>query len=458
MTGDSRGVITSSVRPAGVAREVPPRLLEQVAGGLSPDGISPRAEPAQDLFRAEALNARADLRLGRPIGLLPISWGAIGLFLLALLTAVAVLLVTGTYTRKETGRGILRPASGESRILAPEAGIVTYIGVSEGDIVPAGHVLAVISTERVSIGGGSADSAILTSLEAEERSLRARLDAGASSASLDTNASASRVQSLEAERRAVQAAAGAARERLQLADEALRLALPVAERGYLSREDIRRREEAVIVQKQALADVEGRIESISAQIAETRTLAARRPFTAIAERGQIEDRLAAIAKERAQLAMRRGYAIRAPLPGRVTALQASRGRMTTDQPLMSIVPQGVALVAEVYLPSTAIGFLKPEQRVRLMFDAFPFERFGALQGRVTTISHTILRPDEVGAAVKVEEPVYRVLVALDQQALSAFGRPIPLQSGMALSADVVIEMRSFADWLFEPLLAMRGRL
>jgi hypothetical protein len=29
---------------------------------------------------------------------------------------------------------------------------------------------------------------------------------------------------------------------------------------------------------------------------------------------------------------------------------------------------------------------------------------------------------------------------------------------MALTADVILEERSFAEWLFEPILAMRGRL
>ena len=73
------------------------------------------------------------------------------------------------------------------------------------------------------------------------------------------------------------------------------------------------------------------------------------------------------------------------------------------------------------------------------------------------VSASVLTPAEVSAAVQVQEPVYRVVAALDAQSLRAFGAQVPLQPGMALTADVILEERSFAEWLLEPLLALRGR-
>jgi membrane fusion protein len=51
-----------------------------------------------------------------------------------------------------------------------------------------------------------------------------------------------------------------------------------------------------------------------------------------------------------------------------------------------------------------------------------------------------------------------VIVGVARQDMLAFGRAMPLSAGMALTADIVLEERSFAEWLFEPILAMRGRL
>ena len=73
------------------------------------------------------------------------------------------------------------------------------------------------------------------------------------------------------------------------------------------------------------------------------------------------------------------------------------------------------------------------------------------------VSATVLAPAEVTAAVPVQEPVYRVTARLDAQSMRAFGAETPLQPGMALRADVILEERSFAEWLLEPLLALRAR-
>jgi membrane fusion protein len=116
------------------------------------------------------------------------------------------------------------------------------------------------------------------------------------------------------------------------------------------------------------------------------------------------------------------------------------------------------LVAELYVPSRAIGFIAPGQRVRLLYDAFPYQRFGPSYGTVQSVSGSVLAPQEVTAAISLAEPVYRVLVTLEAQSIQAFGHPQRIQSGMSLTADIVLEQRSFAEFLLEPLLAMRGRL
>lgn len=67
-------------------------------------------------------------------------------------------------------------------------------------------------------------------------------------------------------------------------------------------------------------------------------------------------------------------------------------------------------------------------------------------------------PGEVDMPVPIQEPMYRVEVALGQQNIRAYGNNIPLQSGMLLSADIVLEQRSLISWLFEPILSLRGQI
>jgi membrane fusion protein len=100
--------------------------------------------------------------------------------------------------------------------------------------------------------------------------------------------------------------------------------------------------------------------------------------------------------------------ITAPIGGRVTALQAAAGRVVEPgRPLMTIVPSGSALHAEIYAPTRAIGFVESGEEVRLLYDAFPYQRFGSFAGRVNRVSRTVLDPRDIAAPLKIEEPVYR---------------------------------------------------
>jgi membrane fusion protein len=140
-------------------------------------------------------------------------------------------------------------------------------------------------------------------------------------------------------------------------------------------------------------------------------------------------------------------------------LQASEGNQADPtRPLLSIVPEGEELQAVLFVPERAIGFVAPGQDVRLSLDAFPFQRFGAQSGTITTVARTLLRPDQLSAAVQPpSEPSYRVTVSLRSQTITAYGRPIPLQADMQLRADIIFDRRGFTQWLLDPVLSARGR-
>lgn len=102
-------------------------------------------------------------------------------------------------------------------------------------------------------------------------------------------------------------------------------------------------------------------------------------------------------------------------------------------------------------------FIRPGQEVRLLYDAFPYQRFGSFGGRVTRISRVVIDPRQLAAPLEVEEPVYRIEVAPDAQAVTGFGERLPLQLGMTLTANLILDRRSFLDWLLTPLNAVLRR-
>jgi membrane fusion protein len=55
------------------------------------------------------------------------------------------------------------------------------------------------------------------------------------------------------------------------------------------------------------------------------------------------------------------------------------------------------------------------------------------------------------------EPLYRITVDLARQTARAYGESIPLQPGMQLDADVLIENRRLFEWMLDPLFTLTGK-
>ncbi len=61
-------------------------------------------------------------------------------------------------------------------------------------------------------------------------------------------------------------------------------------------------------------------------------------------------------------------------------------------------------------------------------------------------------------SARMAEQLYRLRVTLDDQAVTAYGQPRPLQSGMLLDADILQDTRRLYEWVLEPLYSLTGKL
>jgi membrane fusion protein len=436
--------------------EADQQSLDKVAGGFAGPVPASTLEP---LFRPEALAAAAQNGIGQPAQAYPLSWRLLSAALLAMTAATAVLLMLGSYSRKETARGVVRSVSGEVRVSAPLPGVITQMRVGEQQVVRAGQVLLAIGTRRIGADGRPNDLETVASLDAEIGSLSARIVALDASADLIRSGNRARLSGLGGELQALAGIETALKQRLALAEQALARAEPVAQKGFISGEVMRRRRDEIASLHQALAEAAGRRAGLQGPVEEMRAALSNAPYTLLQEKGRLLDQLERARRERQALFAQRGYLVTAPTDGVVTALQVAPGQLVDPQRiLMTITKPGAAVTAELYVPSRAIGFLRAGQPVRVRYDAFPFERYGTATGKVQAVSATVLLPQEVQAAVEVREPMYRVLVALDRAYVDAYGARHEIKPGVALTADIILDKRSFASWLLDPLLALKGRL
>jgi membrane fusion protein len=122
-----------------------------------------------------------------------------------------------------------------------------------------------------------------------------------------------------------------------------------------------------------------------------------------------------------------------------------------QQLLMTILPANIELTAEIYVPSRAVGFIHPGQKVRLVYDAFPRQKFGTFEGRVERISDFVLLPGDVPNTFSFQEATYRVHVTINDAQVGTKVGAAGLRPGMLLMAEMVLEKRTLIDWFLEPL-------
>jgi membrane fusion protein len=415
------------------------------------------------LFRPEALEHQRQAWLGDMQLLRPLSLRLLTATVLLVLAAVLAFLWWGEYTRKARVAGVLVPDQGVIRLLPPQEAVVLERHAVEGARVARGDVLFVLSLERSSAAGDT-QASVQRSLRERERSLA---DSAAQQALLTQAQAAAldqRLADMRRERGQRLSEALLHKQRLTLAGDALARLESLRRDNFISAAQLQAKYEELLglqAQLQALErDAAAHERAIAALEAERREL----PLRAQAQQGEIQRERAELAQLAAESEAKRRLVVQAPADGVVSAVLAQPGQtVTPTAALASLVPADSQLQAHLYAPSSAVGFVRPDQTVLLRYQAYAYQKFGHQRGRVLQVSRTPLSAADQSALAGAQpkaahEPLYRITVALDKQQVSAYGQDISLVPGMQLDADVLLDRRRLIEWIFEPLLGLGGRV
>jgi membrane fusion protein len=343
--------------------------------------------------------------------------------------------------------------------MPPRAGIIISVAVGDGDTVRAGDPLLKVADQRMSVAGTDIDANVRRALTQQRDLELGQIALEEATTGSEQQRLRERIERLNDECQALGEQLSMQQDRVTLADDQARLSRDLAAKGYVAGVEQRRREDARLGQAQGLDTLRQQLSAKEGEVVELRFMLAQLPARSANRIAALRVAAAEIDSRLAQAEGQRAYLIAAPTSGRVSAVQANVGNQADPtRPLLSIVPEGDELEAVLFVPERAIGFVAPGQDVRLSLDAFPFQRYGAQFGTITTIARTLLRPDQLNAGVQPPtEPAYRATVTLRAQSLTAYGRTIPLQADMQLRADIIFDRRSFMQWLLDPVLSARGR-
>lgn len=410
------------------------------------------------LFRDEVVASQSDRLYGEVVLNQAFSTRLLTALIVGIVAAAALFVGLGKYSRIETAKGILVPAGQSSKVFALRSGIVSALLVKDGEAVVAGQKLAVVTSDQPSSGGERYTEEGVAALGAQEGLARERIELVGDRSLNERVRLTATLDGLVAQRANLAGQLALQQQMVASSRKLYEQLGPVIDKGFVSKVEVERRKQAYISAQQQEMQVKTQLDNVDAQISQVKAQIASLPTEANVSVLDAQTALQGYRQQKTRLESERAFSVNAPISGRVTALQSSLGKTVGGQvPMMTILGENVQIEADVYVPSRAIGFIKPKQEVRLLYDAFPYQRFGSFKGTVVTISRVILAPNELDAPLKIEEPVYKVKVQLDRQSIAAFGDQLPVQPGMTLTANIVLERLSFWDWLMAPLRAVTKR-
>ncbi len=415
------------------------------------------ARPAfrEEVRREQARSAMGSIVLIRPLSFALLTAAAVGFAALAL----AYLALAG-YARKATLEGTLVPAAGAIRIAAAQAGLVRERAVAEGERVAAGDALFRLADARATPGDGPVGPATAALAERRIEEVRRQRREARAAARSEQDALAARIAGLEAERRALEAEIEAAAAREALSRRDLARLEELERRGFASPAQRQQKEgEALDHLSRRLSATRSGL-ALDREIAGLRAAASESRSRARAQLSALDAQVAALDQERVERRAQAEAVVTAPADGTIAAVLAEPGQLVAaGAPLLTLLPEGSPLQAHLFAPSRAVGFVRAGQEVLLRYPAFPFQKFGSHRARVLSVSRAAVAPAELGFSPPdgSREPLYRIKVALASQAVTAYGRAEPLQAGMRVEADVLLDRRRLIEWIFEPLFSLAGR-
>jgi membrane fusion protein len=415
---------------------------------------------AKPIFRDEVRAEQARAAMGAIVLIRPVSFTLLTLAALAVSAVLAAYLAFAGYARKATLAGTLVPASGAIRVAAPQPGLVRERHVREGERVETGASLLRLVDARTTPDDGPVGPAAAALARRRLAQLQRQQEETRAAASAEQAAIEARLAGLEAELAHLDAEVAAIAEREALSRRTVERLDELGKLGFVSPAQRQAKAEESLDQRQRRhAAMRARL-ALERDAAGLRAALAEGRSRSRAQLAALGAQAAALAQEEVERRARSDAIVAAPAAGTVAAVMVEPGQVVAaGASLLTLLPEGSPLQAHLVAPSRAVGFIRPGQEVLLRYPAFPFQKFGSHRARVVSVSRSAVAAAELGLPSPdgSREPVYRVKVELASQTVPAYGRDEPLQAGMLVEADVLLDRRRLIEWVFEPILGLAGR-
>ena len=401
-------------------------------------------------------------------------------FLCGFLTLAILWASFGKVDIVAVGEGKITP-SGNIKVVQPfETGVIKEILVKDGQRVEAGDVL--IRMDITETGAEKArlehdlilaradmirlnalvnnEPALFPDMFSEELIMMQfdRLETQRSEQRAKVSSLRKSVEQKQAEVRSVESEINRLASTLPLIREREKIITDLVKKGIEAKINALSIKEERIGQENELQTFKERLQEVAASLssAEEQLLASESEFKRLmlTELTETKQRANALEKELSKASNKYELqTLKSPISGTVQELMIHTvgGVVTPAQELLKVVPELATLEANIFLQNKDIGFVEEGQHVAIKLEAFPFTKYGMIDGTVTHVSHDAIQDEEKGL-------IFKAKVQMDQDHIMVRGKQVNLTSGMSLSGEIKTGQRRIIEYFLSPILKYQAEV
>jgi membrane fusion protein len=414
------------------------------------------------MFRKNALNKNKNDAFGEVIVVPKASFIISSILLTAIVASILIFISINSYEKKERVFGYLVPDKGLVKVTTPRDGFVKKVFFNNGEPIAKGEIIAVIQSQITDVLGITQSDGLVAEYAKQIVYLEQKLEQKKNTSLVDNKRLIFSISSGMQEIEILQKQLAIELEKLTLAKEEYSLIQGIGDKNYLTSSEINRSHQTKLSIEAATEQIYLQILRQESAIERDRLLIEQMEYTFSAYKLDYEQALSELNQKITQTKNNGLYTIESPVDGIISSWQAMEGNsVRSGMPLAVIIPKNAVLEAKLIVSSRAIGFIKVGQKVRLKYDAFPYQRYGSFDGSITRMTQNSLSASELSQTIGISnaklnntESSYLVNATLSNLFIAKNGKKIGLQAGMSFRAEIITEEQTLLRWLFDPLFTI----
>lgn len=410
--------------------------------------------PDNQLFRQEAIDHQKAKWAGRALLTSGFPAWIVACTCMSTICVLVVFLIAGTYTQRISVPAEVITQPHTIQMFSQQQGIIHKQFVDAPSLVNKGDRIYQIDVSRVTRSGNVSASAVVA-IEAQMTqidNMMAKLEDDRQSTLANLNTQLAQYtgtlkeseKQLENTRRAMETT----RRTMENYEEYLR-------QGLVTKEQVSNHRAQFYQQQSAYQSLTTQVNQQGMEMTKLRSDIATRGISFENQLSQYKNQRSELQKQLAEADATGTLFVDSPVDGRLAAAAVTTGQMVNAGDLLAqIVPTAdYSYQLVLWLPNSGVPYVSVNDKVKIRYDAFPFEKFGQFSGRIMSLANVPSTAQEMSNytnAPRDGQPYYKAIAHLDNDKFTYKQKALLLSSGMKAQVTLFLEERPLYQWMLSP--------